>query len=108
MTIPDINQDTFEQEVLQHKGIVFVDFHAEWCAPCKMTEPIIDDLAQSDAYKDKVKFVKIDVDANQDVAAQYSVFSIPTFITFKDGEPVNQFAGARDRGNFEAELNKFV
>ncbi len=73
-----------------------------------MTEPIIEDLATNSSFKDKVKFVKVDVDKNQDLAGQYSVFSIPTFITFKDGEPVNQFSGARDRGGFEAELNKFV
>lgn len=108
MTPQDITQEQFEKEVLRHKGVVFVDFHAEWCGPCKMTEPIIEDLAQSENFKDKVKFVKVDVDANQDLAAQYSVFSIPTFITFKDGEPVNQFAGARDRGGFESELKKFV
>ncbi|MBP9816171.1 thioredoxin [Candidatus Woesebacteria bacterium] len=108
MAPKDINQDQFEEEVIQHKGVVFVDFHAEWCGPCKMTEPIIEDLATNSDYKDKVKFVKVDVDQNQDLAAQFSVFSIPTFITFKDGEPVGQFAGARDRGGFEAELNKVV
>lgn len=104
----DITQDQFKKEVLEHKGVVFVDFHAEWCGPCKMTEPIIEELATNSEYKDKVKFVKVDVDSNQDLAAQFSVFSIPTFITFKDGEPVGQFAGARDRGGFEAELNKVV
>jgi thioredoxin 1 len=108
MTVTDINQDQFDKEVLQHKGVVFVDFHAEWCGPCKMTGPIIDHLAGTDTYKDKVKFVKVDVDQNQDLAAQYSVFSIPTFITFKDGEPVGQFAGARDQGGFESELNKVL
>ncbi len=106
MTPKDITQDQFEQEVVQHKGVVFVDFHAEWCGPCKMTEPIIEELAASDTFKDKVKFVKVDVDQNQDLAAQYSVFSIPTFITFKNGEPVGQFAGARDKGSFTAEINK--
>ncbi len=107
MAVADINQDDFDKEVLQHKGVVFVDFHAEWCGPCKMTEPIIEDLAENPKYKD-VKFVKVDVDANQDLSGQYSVFSIPTFITFKDGEPVSQFAGARDRGGFESELGKFM
>lgn len=106
MAVAHINQDNFEQEVINHKGVVFVDFFAEWCGPCKMTEPIIEELATSDNFKDKVKFVKIDVDENQDLAAQFSVFSIPTFITFKDGEPVNQFAGARDKGTFASEISK--
>lgn len=108
MQVPHITQDDFTKEVLQYKGVVFVDFYADWCGPCKMTEPIIENLAESDKYKDKVKFVKVDVDTNQNLAGQYSIFSIPTFITFKDGQPVGQFAGARDRGGFESELDRAV
>jgi len=108
MTIAPITEKNFSTEVLRHKGVVFVDFYADWCGPCKMTSPIIEELAKSDAYKDKVKFVKVDVDTNQDLAAKYSIFSIPTFITFKDGAPVSHFAGARDKGGFESELNKVL
>ena len=106
MSVAHVTQDTFEAEVSKHDGIVFVDFYADWCGPCKMTAPIIDELAESDKFKGKVKFVKVDVDANQELAGKFSVFSIPTFITFKNGEPVNQFAGARDKGGFESELEK--
>ena len=103
MAATEIKQDSFKTEVLDHKGVVFVDFHAEWCGPCKMTGPIIEEL--SDEMKD-VKFVKIDVDANQDLASQYSVFSIPTFLVFKDGAVVNQFVGAMGKEKFIEEIQK--
>lgn len=98
-----INTADFQNEVLNHKGNVFVDFYADWCGPCKMTEPIINELSVE--MKD-VKFVKVDVDKNPDLAAQYSVFSIPTFIVFKDGKPVNQFVGAMGKESFVNEINR--
>lgn len=103
MATTAIKQENFKQEVLDYKGIVFVDFHAEWCGPCKMTGPIIEEL--SDEMKD-VKFVKIDVDANQEIAAQYSVFSIPTFLIFKNGVVANQFVGAMGKEKFIEEIKK--
>ena len=68
-----------------------------------MTAPLIEELSEDPKYKD-VLFVKIDVDQNQELAAQYSVFSIPTFITFFKGEVINQFAGARDKTGFQEAL----
>lgn len=103
MATTDIKQADFQKEVLDYKGIVFVDFHAEWCGPCKMTEPIIEEL--SGELKD-VKFVKIDVDANQEISAQYSVFSIPTFMIFKNGTVANQFVGAMGKEKFMEEIKK--
>lgn len=103
MATTDIAQADFQKEVLDYKGIVFVDFHAEWCGPCKMTEPIIEEL--SGEMKD-VKFVKIDVDANQELSAQYSVFSIPTFMIFKNGVVANQFVGAMGKEKFVEEIKK--
>lgn len=99
--IPD--STTFESEVLKSDGVTLVDFYADWCGPCKMVAPIIDELAEE---KKDVKFVKVDVDANPDIAQQYSVFSIPTFVIFKDGSPVHQFAGAMGKEGFLAELDK--
>ncbi|HLL61259.1 MAG TPA: thioredoxin [Candidatus Nitrosocosmicus sp.] len=103
MAATHINQSDFQKEVLDHKGIVMVDFYAEWCGPCKMTSPIIDELA--DEKKD-IKFVKIDVDQNSDLASQYNIFSIPTFMIFKDGKPATQFAGAQSKDGFVNELQK--
>ena len=96
-----VTNDTFKKEVLEHQGTVFVDFHAEWCGPCKMTEPIIEEL--SGEIKD-VKFVKIDVDANADVASQYNVFSIPTFLIIKDGKVAGQTVGAQGKESFIKEI----
>ncbi len=103
MAAAEIKQENFKQEVLDYKGVVFVDFHAEWCGPCKMTGPIVEEL--SGEMKD-VKFVKIDVDANQEVSSQYSVFSIPTFLIFKNGVVANQFVGAMGKEKFIEEIKK--
>jgi thioredoxin 1 len=103
MVPKDSSQADFKKDVLDQKGLVFVDFHAEWCGPCKMTEPIIDQLAGE--MKD-VAFVKIDVDHNAELASEYSVFSIPTFMVFKDGKVVNQFVGAMGKEGFLREIDK--
>lgn len=105
MAVKQITQDEFDKEVLQDTLPVFVDFYADWCEPCKMTEPIIHDLAESSEYKDKIKFMKVDVDSNQELSGRYNIFSIPTFMIFKKGAPVAQFAGARDRGGFISEID---
>lgn len=87
-----ITSNDFQVEVLSSSLPVVVDFFATWCGPCKAMSPIFDELSQE--YKEKVKFVKIDVDQNQDLASQYNIFSIPTFLIFKDGKVVNQLTGA--------------
>ena len=98
-----INDQSFQKEVLDHKGIVFVDFYADWCGPCKMTEPIVEEISEE---KKGIKFVKVDVDKNQSLAQHYSIFSIPTFMVFKDGKIANQFVGARDKQSFINEIEK--
>ena len=103
MATTHVSSGDFKKEVLEQKGVVMVDFYADWCGPCKMTAPLIEELSEDPKYKD-VLFVKIDVDQNQELAAQYSVFSIPTFITFFKGEVINQFAGARDKTGFQEAL----
>lgn len=105
MKISDITKDTFKTEVLDTKGIVFVDFFATWCGPCKLTAPIIEQLAEE--YKD-IKFVQVDVDQNGELATEYSIFSIPTFIIFKNGEVVSQFSGGRGKEGFLEEINKII
>lgn len=97
-------QETFETDVINHPGVVFVDMYADWCGPCKMTSPIIEELSEDPAYQ-AVRFIKVDVDANQELAGQFNVFSIPTFITFNNGKVVSQFAGARDKAAFKEVLD---
>ncbi|MCL4363789.1 thioredoxin [Patescibacteria group bacterium] len=103
MAVNHIDQNSFQKEVLDFKGLVLVDFYADWCGPCKMTGPIIEELAGE--LKD-MKFVKINVDENQQLTSNYQIFSIPTFMIFKDGQVVNQFVGAMGKEGFLAEINQ--
>jgi thioredoxin 1 len=98
-----INADQFQNEVLNQKDLVFVDFYADWCGPCKMTSPIIEELANE---VKEVKFVKVNVDENPDLASQHNIFSIPTFLIFKDGKIVHQFVGVRGKEGFLSEIEK--
>lgn len=103
MAVLNTTQTTFKQDVLDKKGLIFVDFFAEWCGPCKMTGPIIDTLSEE---KKDILFYKVNVDENGDLASAYSVFSIPTFVIFKDGQIVSQFSGAMGKEGFEEEIKK--
>ncbi len=103
MTTIHAKNDSFQQEVLDYKGVVLVDFYADWCGPCKVVAPILEELSESIP---DVKFIKINVDENQELAAKYSVFSIPTFLIFKDGAVKNQFVGAHSKESFESEIEK--
>ena len=103
MAITLINKDNFQTEVLEDKITVFVDFYADWCSPCRVTSPIIDELSKQFT---NIKFLKVDVDKNPELAQQYSIFSIPTFMIFKDGKPVSQFVGAMGKEGFLNEIKK--
>ena len=93
MTAPrPVTDSDFEQEVLESDTPVLVDFWAEWCAPCKMVAPVLDDLAIE--YDGKIKFTKVDVDTNPETAMKYGIRSIPTLLVFKGGSPVDQVVGA--------------
>ncbi|MEK7778244.1 MAG: thioredoxin [Chloroflexota bacterium] len=82
----------FEAQVLKATMPVLVDFWAEWCAPCKMIAPMVDDLANE--YDGKVTFFKLDVDANPETSIKFGIRSIPTLLLFKNGKPVDQVVGA--------------
>ena len=96
----------FDSSVLKSEIPVLVDFFAEWCGPCKMLSPIVDELASE--YEGKVLVVKLDVDASQAIAEKYSVMSIPTLIMFKDGEEVNRMQGAQPKDVIAKELDVLV
>jgi thioredoxin 1 len=104
--IKKIDVNLFKNEVLEEKDkLIVVDFYADWCGPCRLTSPIIDELANE--FK-QVKFVKINVDENPQLANQYSVFSIPTFLLFKNGEIVDQLIGAAGKERFISLINKHI
>ena len=87
-----INQNEFDAEVMQAKGLVVVDMYADWCGPCKMMAPVVEQLAAE--YDGKIKIGKLNVDEEPEIAQRYGVMSIPTFIYFKGGEVVEQSLGA--------------
>ncbi len=86
-------KEEFKKEVLEHKGIVLVDFWAVWCAPCHMLAPVL--KALEDQYKDKLKVVKVNVDMARELAEEYQIMSIPTVMLFKDGVQIKQFIGVQ-------------
>lgn len=98
-----LTQENFSKEVLESPKPVLVDFWAEWCGPCKMIAPLLDELATE--YDGKVKIGKINTDEQQQLAAQYGVRSIPTLLFFKNGQVVNQMIGARGKRDFKAALD---
>lgn len=102
MAAVKVTVDTFQQEVLAADQVVLVDFWADWCGPCKMLGPIIDQIA--DAHAD-VKICKVNVDENPSLAMDYRVMNIPNLIVFKNGEQVDQLIGVHSKNDIEATLD---
>ena len=93
----------FDEKVLQSERPVLVDFWADWCQPCKMIAPIVDEL--SDEYDGQLDFAKVDVDSNPSTAMSYGVRSIPTLLIFKGGQPVDQIVGAVPKGVLKKKID---
>ncbi len=102
----DITDQNFEAQVLGNKLPVLVDFWAEWCGPCKMAAPVLEDL--SEVYKDKVLIVKLNVDQNQVNPQKYGIMSIPTTVLFKDGKEIGRQVGFSGKEAFEELIKKGV
>ena len=93
MSVIKISKENFEEEVLKSSKTTIIDFYADWCGPCKMMSPIIDNIAEDD----NLKVGKVNVDDNQELAIKYDIMSIPTVLIFKNGELVNRFIGVHDK-----------
>ncbi len=102
----ELTDDNFETEVVQADTPVLVDFWAEWCMPCRMLAPTIDEIANE--FQGKVKVGKVDTDSNREVSVKFGISAIPTIILFKGGEPVRKFVGVTQKQEFVDELNKAV
>ena len=101
-----VSDDTFDEEVVKSEVPVLVDFWADWCAPCKMIAPIVEDLAEE--YDGKVKFAKLDVDANPKVATSFGIRGIPTLLVFKGGSPVDTVVGAVPKAVLKSRLDQAI
>jgi thioredoxin 1 len=101
-----LTDQTFDEEIKGAEGAVLVDFWAEWCGPCKMIAPVLDEIASD--TEGRLRIAKINVDDNLELARRFDVMSIPTLILFKDGEPRLRLVGAKGKGQLLEELNQFL
>ncbi len=100
-----VTDHSFQADVLESELPVVVDFWAAWCGPCRVMSPILEELA---AERPDLRVVKVDVDANQAVAARYGVLSMPTFMVFRDGAPVGKIVGSRPKKRLVADLEALL
>jgi thioredoxin 1 len=101
-----LSDATFDEEIKGSLEPVLVDFWAEWCGPCKMIAPILEEIAGE--HGEKLRIVKLNVDDSPEVARRYEVMAIPTLILFKDGEPHKRLIGAKGKGQLLQELEEFL
>ncbi|MEM1097531.1 MAG: thioredoxin [Planctomycetota bacterium] len=104
--VQEFTDANFDSEVVTADTPVLVDFWAEWCMPCRMLAPTIDEVAQQ--FEGKVKVGKVDTDANREVSTKYGIQAIPTVLVFKGGEVVKKFVGVTGKPEFEAALNELA
>ncbi len=102
-TVLQLSQDDFNREVVESDRPVLVDFWANWCQPCHMLAPIVEQLA--DEYAGRITVAKVDTDANRDLSLEYAISALPTLLLFKDGEVVQRFIGVRTRSEYAAALD---
>jgi thioredoxin 1 len=106
INVVKLTESNFKEEVVDSLSPVLVDFWAEWCGPCKMLAPILNELANE--YDGKVKVGKLNIDESPGVANEYGIRAIPTLLIFKDGQVAEQVVGLRSKRDLKANLDKFI
>ncbi len=101
-----VTDETFDTEVLQNSKPVVVDYWAEWCGPCRMVAPVLEEIASE--HSDKIEVVKLNIDENPKVAQRYQIMAIPTMSVFHNGEVVKQIVGAKPKAALLRELAEFI
>ena len=101
-----VTDDNFDAEIMNSELPAMVDFWAEWCGPCRMVGPVVEELANE--YQGKIKFAKMDVDKNRQTPTRFGIRNIPTLILFKGGEVANTIVGAHPKSSIEDELKKLL
>ncbi len=103
-SVEELNSGDFDN--FAKKGLVFIDFFAEWCMPCVMMGPVVEEVSKK--FEKKIKFGKVNVGENEALARKFDVSSIPNFVLLKDGKVVENFIGAMDADELETKLRKFI
>lgn len=104
--IAEVSDDTFEQEVDKSTLLVLVDFSAEWCGPCKLLVPVLEEIAAE--YEGKLRVIRVDVDNNRNSAARFGVLSVPTLLLMRDGEVKDQIVGNVPKRQLIDRINKLL
>ena len=102
----DVNEQIFEGEVLNSNIPVVVDFWATWCGPCRKLSPLVEEIAQE--YVDKIKFVKLNIEQDKEIAKKYSISGIPCLLVFKNGEPVERIVGLMTKSTIVSNIEKYM
>ncbi len=106
MAHQEITSSNFDQEVLKSEMLYIVDFWADWCMPCHMLSPVIEEIGED--YKDKIKVGKLNTDENPDIAAKYEIMSIPAVLFFKGGKEVARLIGVRPKTDFSNQIDSLL
>ena len=102
----ELTKANFEQEVMNSGGLTLVDFWADWCGPCRLVAPIIEQLA--DEYRDRLAVGKVNVDSEGELATRFKIMSIPTIMLFKDGKMTERLIGARSKEELKSVIDKYL